>query len=64
MFISDIDHIVANQHLQQTWDRLKLLQQMIAGDLFGAEPDSSEISSADDDLNLLMKAREKAAQQH
>ena len=64
VFISKIDQIVATQHLQQTWDRLKLLQQEIASDLSGADPDSSETSSADDDFDTLIEAREKAAQQH
>ena len=64
MFISEIDKIVATQYLQQTWDRLKLLQQQVASDLSGTEPDSFETSSADDDLDILIKAREKAPQQH
>ena len=62
--ISEIEQFVATQHLQQTWDRLKLLQQEIASTLSATEPDSSETSSADDDLDILIKAREKAAQQH
>ena len=33
VFISEIDQIVASQHLQQTWDRLKLLEQEVASDL-------------------------------
>ena len=64
MFISKIDQIVAIQHLQQTLDCLKLLQQEVASDLFGTEPNLSETSSADDDLDKLIKAREKTAQQH
>ena len=62
VFISEIDQIVATQHLQQTWDRLKLLQQEVASDLFGTESDSSETPSAHDDLDILIEAREKAAQ--
>ena len=50
--------------MQQTWDRLKLLQQEIVSDLSGTEPDSSETSSADDDVDILIETREKAAQQH
>ena len=64
MFISEIDQIVATQHLQQTWDPVKLLQQEIASDLSGTEPDSSKTSSADNDLDILIKAREKAVGQH
>ena len=61
---SEIDQIVSNQHWQQTWDRLKLLQQVEASDLSGTELDSSKTSSADDDLDIRVKEREKAAQQH
>ena len=61
-FISEIDQIVATQHLQQTWDRLKLLQQKLPSDLSGIEVDSSKTSSTDDDLDILIKAREKAAE--
>ena len=64
MFVSIIDQIVATQYLQQTWDCLKLLQQEAASDFSGTEPDSFETSSADDDLDMLIEAREKAAQQH
>ena len=64
MFISEIDQIVANQHLQQTWDRLKLLQQELPSDLSGTEVDSSKTSSTDDDLDILIKAREKTAEQN
>ena len=63
MFISEIDQIVATHHLQQTWDRLKLLQQELTSDLSGTEVDLSETSSTDDDLDILIKAREKAAEQ-
>ena len=51
MFISEIDQIVATQDLQQTWDRIKLLQQEVASNLSGSEPDSSKTSNADDDLD-------------
>ena len=61
-FISEINQIVATQHLQQTWDRLKLLQQELPSYISGAEVDSSETSSTDDDLDILIKAREKAAE--
>ena len=64
MFISKIDQIVATQHLQQTWDRLKLLQQELPSDLSGTEVDSSKTLSTDDDLDILIKAREKAAEQN
>ena len=62
VFIYEIDQIVAAQHLQQTWD--SLLQQEVASDLSGTEPDSSKTSSTNDDLDILIKARGKAAQQH
>ena len=52
MFISETDQIIATQHFQQTWNRLKLLQQEVASDLSGTELDSSETSSADDDLDI------------
>ena len=64
MFISEIDQIFATQHLQQTWDRLKLLQQELPSDLSGTEADSSKTSSTDDDLDILIKSREKAAEQN
>ena len=64
MFISEIDQIVATQHLQQTWDRLKLLQQKLPSDLSSTEVDSCETSSTNDDLDILIKAREKAADQN
>ena len=65
MFISEIDQIVATQHLQQIWDRLKLLQQELPSNLSGTEVDSSEtFRSTDDDLDILIKAREKAAEQN
>ena len=35
VLISKIDQIVVIQHLQQTLDRLKLLQQDVASDLSG-----------------------------
>ena len=56
--------LLPTQHLQQTWDRLKLLQQELPSDLSRTEVDSSETSSNDDDLDLLIKAREKAAEQN
>ena len=59
VFIFAIDQIVATQHLQQTWDSLKLLQQEVASDLSGTEPDSSEISSADDDLDIRYCLKQK-----
>ena len=64
MFISEIDQIIANQHLQQIWDRLKLLQQELPSDLSGTEVDSSKTLSTDDDLDILIKAREKTAEQN
>ena len=64
LFISEIDQVFATQHLQQTWDRLKLLQQQLPSNLSGTEVDSSETSSTDDDLDILIKAREKAAEQN
>ena len=42
----------------------KLLQQELSSDLSGTEIDSSKISSTDDDLDILIKAREKAAEQN
>ena len=41
-----------------------MLQQEVASDLSGTEPDSPETSSTDDDLDIQIKARKKAAQQH
>ena len=64
MFISEMNQIVATQHFQQTWDRLKLLQQELPSNLFGTEADSSKTSSTDDDLDILIKAREKTAEQN
>ena len=62
MFISEIDEIIATQHLQQTWDRLKLLQQELPSNLLGAEVDFFKTSRTDDHLDILIKAREKAAE--
>ena len=59
VFIAKMDEVVATQHLQHTWNRLKLLQQEVASDLFGTEPDSFKISSADNDLDILIKAGER-----
>ena len=47
-----------------TWDRLKLLQQKLPSDLSGTEVDSSKTSSTDDDLDILIKAREKAGERN
>ena len=64
MFISEIDQIVANQHLQQIWDRLNLLQHELPSDLSGTKVDLSKTSSTDNDLDILIKAREKTAEQN
>ena len=64
IFISEIDQIVATQHLQQTWDRLKLLQQELPSNLSGTDIDSSKTSNTDENLDILIKAREKAAEQN
>ena len=64
MFVSEIDQIVATQHLQQTWDRLKLLQQELPSNLSGTKVNSSKTLSTDDDLDILIKAREKAVEQN
>ena len=50
--------------MQQTWDRLKLLQQELPSDLSGTEVVSSETSSTDDDLDIKIEAREKVAEQN
>ena len=42
----------------------KLLQQQLSSDLSGTEVDSSKTSTNDDDLDKLIKAREKAAEQN
>ena len=54
MYISKIDQIFAAQYLQQTWDHLKLWQQEAASNLSDTEPDSSETSSTDNDLDILI----------
>ena len=52
MFISVIDQIVVTQHLQQTWNRLKLLRQELPSDSCGTEVDSFETSSNNNDLDI------------